>query len=210
MTGEALFALLGDLDQALVDGAEAAPERPYGRFKAARRIRFRPAAALAACAAVAALAIGVGGWNRGGSMSSGDSMRPGQIDASENSAPCTDVDRTDVDCTGASDGALCPPGSAVGDTTGDAGPAAASTGFYAVVAALSPELAVAPAEGSPLRDAAELVVLTMTDTAPETGKIPADLRPGETVWVSCDLAALTRRDSTTLEAPVVYAITREP
>lgn len=188
MTGEALFALLGDLDQDLVDGAESAPAR--------KRARFRPAAfvAAAACAALAVLAVNMGLFQTGRNTA-GDSMSGGQSEADKTSKP-EDVNLQFPNVPGSTDG-------------GPTGDCAESQGFFAVVTALSPELTVAPSEDSPLWGKASRVVLTMTDCAPEEAAMPDGLKTGETVWIACDLDALIRRDETTLEAPAVYGIYRD-
>ena len=193
MTGEALFALLGDLDQALVDGAESAPAR--------KRARFRPAAfvAAAACAALAVLAVNMGLFQIGRDTAE-DSMSGGQSEADMTSKP-EDVNLQFPNAPGSTDG-----GSTDGGSTGDC---AESQGFFAVITALSPELTVAPSEDSPLWGKASRVVLTMTDCAPEEAAMPDGLKTGETVWIACDLDALIRRDETTLEAPAVYGIYRD-
>ncbi len=190
MTGEALFALLGELDEALVDGAEALPERRPARG------RFRPALlAAAACAALAILAVAPG-LLRAGRDTKGDSMSGGQTAADMSSKP-NDVNLQVPNA----------PGSAADDSaTGDR---AEDQGFFAVIVSLTPELTVAPAEDSPLWGQAERVVLTMTDRAPAADGMPEDLKPGETVWISCPLEALIRRDGATLEAPTVYGLYRE-
>ena len=189
MTGEALFALLGDLDQALVDGAEALPERRRARG------RFRPVLlAAAACAALAVLAVNTGLFQTGRTTAE-DSMSGGNAGADMTTKP-EDVNPQlpDAPGTSADDGA-----------TGDR---AEDEGFFAVIVSLTPELTVAPAENSPLWGQAEQVILTMTDRAPEAGGMPEELRPGETVWISCPLRTLIRRDGATLEAPTVYGICR--
>lgn len=185
MTGEALFALLGDLDQDLVDGAESAP--------AHKRARFRPAAfvAAAACAALAVLTVNMGLFQIGRNTAE-DSMSGGQSEADMTSKPENQTPQS--------------PGSTDGGSTGDC---AKSQGFFAVITALSPELTVAPSEDSPLWGKAARVVLTMTDCAPEEAAMPDGLKTGETVWIACDLDALIRRDETTLEAPAVYGIYRD-
>ena len=98
------------------------------------------------------------------------------------------------------------PGTSADD--GATGDRAEDEGFFAVIVSLTPELTVAPAENSPLWGQAEQVILTMTDRAPEAGGMPEELRPGETVWISCPLRTLIRRDGATLEAPTVYGICR--
>lgn len=188
MTGEAFFALLGDLDQDLVDGAESAPAR--------KRARFRPAAfvAAAACAALAVLAVNMGLFQIGRNTA-GDSMSGGQSEADMTSKP-EDVNLQFPNAPGSTDG-------------GPTGDCAESQGFFAVITTLSPELTVAPSEDSPLWGKASRVVLTMTDCAPEEAAMPDGLKTGETVWIACDLDALIRRDETTLEAPAVYGIYRD-
>ena len=188
MTGEAFFALLGDLDQDLVDGAESAPAR--------KRARFRPAAfvAAAACAALAVLAVNMGLFQIGRNTA-GDSMSGGQSEADMTSKP-EDVNLQFPNAPGSTDG-------------GPTGDCAESQGFFAVITTLSPELTVAPSEDSPLWGKASRVVLTMTDCAPEEAAMPDGLKTGETVWIACDLDALVRRDETTLEAPAVYGIYRD-
>lgn len=189
MTGEALFALLGDLDQALVDGAEALPERRQTRG------RFRPVllAAAAACAVLAILTVTPGLFHAG--RTTEDSMSGGNAGADMTSKPeDVNLQHPDAPGTSADDGA-----------TGDR---AEDEGFFAVIVSLTPELTVAPAENSPLWGQAERVILTMTDRAPAAGGMPEELKPGETVWISCPLRTLIRRDGATLEAPTVYGIYR--
>ncbi len=175
MTGEALFEVLGDLDEGLVDAAAAEPKRPAAGRRVTAIISF------AACAAAVGLLFFLPRAEKkdltGGDVN--DQAAPGESWNGNNGSECH-----------------APEGEG-GDASDLSGGAAEGLWFEAVVLETGDELTVAPVEGSLFYGQAERVVLDLTGTPPEV--VPKDLKPGDTVRISCDTEELIFREDGSAE-----------
>lgn len=172
MTGQTLFALLGELDEGLVDAAAAEPKRRVSGRRMTAILSF------AACAAVVGLVFflprAAGKESVTGGEANNQAAAPGESWNENNGLECQ-----------------APEGSA-GSGSDLSGGTAADLWFEATVLETGDELTVAPAEGSLFYGQAQRVVLDLTDTPPEA--VPEDLKPGDTVRITCGTGELLFRE----------------